>query len=263
MRVFLNGLWAPLLAVQFLTRIPTLVVPDAVANDTLVQRLSFACFPLVGILTGGAVALAIIASRAIGLPILAASIVGVGVAALITGCFHEDGFADTADGMGVRGRERALEVMRDSRIGTFGSVALWFLLSMKVALFGSVASRDLVAITIVAHSLARWSSLPLALLTPNARRGPGLGASFSGLITSREVVIATLLVLAIAVPALGVKAAMLMLGGSIVVVTACGFFYRARFGGLTGDCLGAANQVVELAMLVAAVAAPAILLNKH
>lgn len=208
-------------------------------------------------------ALTIIALRAIGLPMLAGSIVGVGVGALITGCFHEDGFADTADGMGVRGRERALEVMRDSRIGTFGSVALWFLLSMKVALFGSLVSRDLLGITIVAHSLARWSSLPLALLTPNARKGSGLGASFAELITSRDVFIATLLVLVIAVSALGVKAALLMLGGSLVVVAACGFFYRSRFGGLTGDCLGAANQVVEVAVLVAAVAAPAMLLYEH
>jgi adenosylcobinamide-GDP ribazoletransferase len=220
-------------------------------------------FPAVGILTGGAVAYAIIAARAFHLPFAAASVAGIVVGALITGCFHEDGFADTADAMGVSSRERSLEVMRDSRIGTFGAVALWILLSMKAALFSClVRNQDLVAILIAAHALARWSSLPLLLFTPDARKGPGLGSGLAGLISARDVVLGTAVMFAIVAWVCGIQPALLLTAGSIVVVTVCGLFFRYRFGGVTGDCLGAANQVVELAVITAAFVAPDMLLHR-
>lgn len=256
MKAVRDWFWAPFIALQFLTRIPAPFVPEAVYRDSGGLRRSLVFFPLIGVVTGGLAALAIVAARLLGLPALAASIVGIGAGALVTGCFHEDGLADTADAAGVAGRERALEVMRDSRIGTFGSVALWFLLSLKAALLTSIGSPELVAVATASHALARWSSLPLALVCPSARKGNGLGAGLSDLISRREVMLGTLVMLIAVAAFCGLEASLALTAVTIVVLGVCGLYFRRRFGGITGDCLGAANQVVELAVLATVVASP-------
>ncbi|MDR3708037.1 MAG: adenosylcobinamide-GDP ribazoletransferase [Capsulimonadaceae bacterium] len=259
MNQLLSWVWAPFIALQFLTRLPVTFVPAWVYAGGLGQRRSLVFFPAVGIVTGGVVALAIAAARALALPPVAAAAIGVGAGALLTGCFHEDGLADTADAMGVPGRDDALRVMRDSRIGTYGAVALWFLLTVKTGLLSMMPTPALAALLISAHALGRWSSLPLAMALPYAREGSGLGAGIASMISPVEVALGTIVMVLIVYAALGFDEALIMIGVSILVLALSGMFFRYRFGGVTGDCLGAANQAIELAVLIVGVAAQATL----
>jgi adenosylcobinamide-GDP ribazoletransferase len=246
-------LWAPFIAVQFLTRIPILFVPDDAYDAPAEGRHKALVFsPAVGLLVGGLGALAWLGADALALPPLACAVLAVTATALVTGAFHEDGLADTSDALGPHDRARALEVMRDSRIGTFGAVALWAMLTLKVTALAALPPRSLWPVLLAAHVLARWSSLPLALLLPDARGEAGLGAGLAALIDVRGLFGATALMLACVLLLVGPRRAALLLLGALAVTTLTGRFYQRKFGGVTGDCLGATNQLVEALTLLLA-----------
>lgn len=253
MRPWQGWLWAPLIGVQFLTRIPILFVPDD-AYDAPAggRKKALVFFPLVGLLVGGIGGAVWAVATALGLPVLAVGVLTVTATAMTTGAFHEDGVADTADALGPHSREKALEVMRDSRIGTFGAVALWALLTLKVVALGAIPGASLIRVFLAAHVLARWSSLPLSLTLPYAHEPKGLGAGLASLIDGQGLAGATAS-MAIAVFALlGLHRGAVLLLGTLVLMSLTGLFYRRRFGGVTGDCLGATNQIVEAAVLLIA-----------
>lgn len=253
MRPWQGWLWAPLIAVQFLTRIPILFVPDD-AYDAPAEgrKKALVFFPLVGLIVGGVGAAVWCVATALRLPLLAAGVLTVTATAMATGAFHEDGVADTADALGPHSREKALEVMRDSRIGTFGSIALWAILTLKVAALGAIPVGPLVRVFLAAHVLARWSSLPLSLALPNAREPKGLGASLASLINGRGLAGATALMALTLFALLGFHRGAILLLDTLALIILTGLFYRNRFGGVTGDCLGATNQIVEAAVLLIA-----------
>lgn len=253
MNQLLIWFWAPLVALQFLTRLPLTFIPSWVYEGGLGQRRSLIFFPAVGLVTGAVVAATIMAARALTFPPLVSAALGIGAGALFTGCFHEDGVADLADAMGVPERNEALRVMRDSRIGTYGAVALWFLLTVKTSLISAIPNPELFPLLIASHALGRWSSLPLAMALPYAREGSGLGAGIAAMISPLEVVLGTLVMALVVVSLLGFDEALIMIGVAIFVMALTGIFLRYRFGGVTGDCLGAANQAVELVILMVAV----------
>ena len=253
MRPWQGWLWAMLIAVQFLTRIPILFVPDdAYDAPAWGRKKALVFFPFVGLIVGGVGAAVWVAATALHLPVLAAGVLTVTATAMTTGAFHEDGVADTADALGPHSREKSLEVMRDSRIGTFGAIALWTLLTLKVAALGAIPAGSLVQVLLAAHVLARWSSLPLSLALPNAREPKGLGASLASLIDGRGLAGATALMAISLFALLGLRRGTVLLLGSLVLIALTGLFYRNRFGGVTGDCLGATNQIVEAAVLLIA-----------
>lgn len=242
--------WAPLLAMQFLTRIPVRGIPQATFDDPGAGRRALVFFPLVGALVGTIGAGVWAAARLLGLPPLASAVLAVSATALTTGALHEDGLADVFDALGTHTRERALEVMRDSRIGAFGSVALWSVLTLKACALSALPDSAVWRVLACAHMAARWSSLPLALLLPDARKGSGLGAGFAALVTWREVAAATA-VTALAIAFLADGAEGILFGAAALgAIFASGLFYRRRFGGVTGDCLGATNQGVEVLVLL-------------
>lgn len=253
MRPWQGWLWAPLIAVQFLTRIPILFIPDdaydAPANG---RKKALIFFPWVGLLVGSVGASVWMAMASLGLPVLAAGVLTVSATALTTGAFHEDGVADTADALGPHSREKALEVMRDSRIGTFGAVALWAILTLKVAALGALPAGTLVSAFLAAHVLARWSSLPLSLALPYAREPKGLGAGLAALIDGKGLAGATVLMAVPLFALMGLRRGTFLLVTTLAVTLLTGLFYRRRFGGVTGDCLGATNQIVETAALLIA-----------
>ncbi len=253
MKAWSGWLWGPLIAVQFLTRIPILFVPDDAYDPPADgRRRALVFFPVVGLVVGGIGALAWLGSAALSLPPLAGAALTVAATAMTTGAFHEDGLADTSDALGPHLREKALEVMRDSRIGTFGAVALWAVLTLKAAALSALAPHSFWPVLLAAHVLARWSSLPLALWLPDARGAKGLGAGLAALIDRRGLVLATALMAACLVALIGVWRGLWLLGGALAVLLLTGLFYRRRFGGVTGDCLGATNQLVEtLTLLIA------------
>jgi len=241
-------------AATFLTRAPW--IARWASGEPAELARSARWFPLVGVLVGACGA-AVYAGASLLLPTTLAALLALAATVALTGAFHEDGLADAADGLfGGYTKERRLEIMRDSRIGTFGGIALVLSLALRwqalVVLGPSIAAWVLPA----AHAGARFSSLLLARALPYGREGApnkpiadGIGAveaTVGGAVTA-----AALLAWVIAggpiAPALAAIA-------SALVIVGCGRLFAARIGGITGDCLGAANQVVEIAILLVAVA---------
>ena len=239
------------LAHTFLTRLP-LPQPRGTIDPERFARSAVA-FPLGGLTVGAAAGAVRFAADPIG-PLVAV-VAALAVAPLLTGAFHEDGLADTADGLGPLDRGRRLEAMRDSRLGTFGVLALVFSVLARFALLAPLGVRDCVLALIAGHVLGRWSTLPLALRsTPTQPDGLG---TFLLRPRTEEVAWASALALLIAGPALvaihpaALPVAVVVAAG---VTFACGEFWKRAFGGVTGDTYGATNQLVEIATLAAVAA---------
>jgi len=246
-------LWAPIVAVQFLTRIPIRGVPDWAYEDNASRGKSFVFYPAVGVIVGAVGASIATLAYALHLPSTACAILALVSTAMVTGALHEDGLADVADGLGPHNRDDALKAMRDSRIGSFGTIAIWALLSLKVVAISSVQPMSLFKAIIAAHVLSRWSSLPLSIALPYAQSTPGLGAKMAAALSVKFVLLATVLTVALVLATLGPVAAMRCGLIAVVITFLTGLFYRSKFGGITGDCLGATNQIVEAAILFTAV----------
>lgn len=231
------------MAVAFLTRLP--VPHPGGANFARAYRL----FPVVGGLIGLATGVFCLALRQAGVPDLAAAALALGAGALLTGALHEDGLADVADGFGGgRDVEAKLAIMRDSRIGSYGVIALLVGFATKLSALAAIPDGYVVQSLIAAHALARGGLPALALNLPYARQD-GL-ARTSGQPDPTTTAIAGALALLIALLALSWSAALWA-----AVIAGVGGFVIARLalrqiGGQTGDVLGAAEQVAETAVLV-------------
>ena len=158
-----------------------------------------AFFPLVGVIVGGAAALVFLALQKI-LPLSAAVLCAVSFGAFLTNAFHEDGLADSFDGFGGGWtKDRTLEIMRDSRIGTYGTLALIFLIFGKVMFLSQLPPGQVWRWLIVGHTAARWTTLPLCVWLPYAR-AEGQGKLVAKQVGVLEVIVGTftlLLVLAL------------------------------------------------------------------
>jgi len=234
-------------AVAFLTRVP---LARAVLLDGADVARGAALFPVVGAAIGAAVG-----ATAYGLarvtPPLAAAGIAIALGALLTGALHLDGLADTADALGARTRERALEVMRDHATGAYGATAVALDLLIKAAALAALAdSRQVVPYAAAAGALSR--AVPVVLgRTLASVRDDGAGAAFR--VSSAGSVVALLLAAAIAFTAGAAD------GAVLIAVTAglallLGAWYRRWLGGGPGDALGAAAELTETALLVAAAA---------
>lgn len=242
--------FAPLFAAfTFLTRLP---LPGAAGVDGETLARASVWFPVVGAVVGLIGGLTLVGAERLWPPLVAATL-GVLATVLLTGAFHEDALADAADGFGGgANRERILEIMRDSRIGSYGAVALVLVLSARIGCLAAMTPMDGARALIGAHVLARWSSLPLIRALPYARAN-GAGRPFVGTVTPLRLLSGTLLAVLLIAVALGWRA--LPAGLTAGVVTAiAGRYFRSRLGGITGDCLGATNQLVELATYLAVLA---------
>ena len=252
--VAIQGTWFDFLAaLQFLTRLP---VPSGThSEDALARAVKF--FPIVGLLIGLISAL-LYFLLAPHLPLMIVALLVVGYLVAITGCLHEDGLADAADGLGGGWeREKALVIMRDSRIGTYGAAALTLSLLARVLLIASLPSHRATAYLIAAPVLCRWTTLPLSFYLPPARnRGEdqmdGQGARIARLTTSGGLVIGSLLTLAIVLALLRIRG-LVPVVVTLAVTLLTGLYYKRRIGGITGDCFGATNQLTEIAVYLCGV----------
>ena len=254
-----------LLAVQFFTRLPvTGRLADWVGYSPAMLRASAAHFPGVGWLVAGvAAATYALLHAALGgqarplspvVPLVAA--VGCTIATVLaTGGFHEDGLADVADGLGGSAqRERALEIMKDSRVGAFGAMALALALLTKVSLLALIGTHGLAAALLSlwsGHVLSRgW---PLLLIRRLAHVGDTATSKSKpladriGLPALWVAVAWCLLPLALMGWALGAITLAACFGASAVAAACMGRWFARRLQGFTGDCLGATQQVCELA----------------
>lgn len=239
-------------AAVLLTRLPIRV--EGEVTPAALSRAAHA-FPVVGLgvgLTGAAV---FAAGHMIGLGPWLAALAAVGASVLITGALHEDGLADVADGFGG-GADPAtkLAIMSDSRIGAYGVLALVLGVAARVAALAALAGPGAAATALVAaHSVAR-GLLPSVMSRLVAVRPGGLAAS-AGTPTAGSAAAAVVIAALIALVALGPTAGLLALACAVAVTIAGAGLARRQIGGYTGDVLGALEQAVEIAVLIAAVMA--------
>ena len=239
---------------MFLTRLP---VGRFASGDPDVLSRSSRYFPLVGLIVGGIACLAFLVLSYV-FPTSVAIALLLLVSVLLTGAFHEDGMADVADSAGAFSVEKKLDIMRDSRVGTYGALALILLILIKYVSLDSLANVDkqaMLAGVLAAHVLSRWSSVYLMANVPYARAEANNRVVTDGVNASRLFEATVIATLCMVVP-------FLLIGGGIfltlplawMLCLLAGSYFMTKFGGITGDCLGAFNQVVEVSVLLALLA---------
>jgi adenosylcobinamide-GDP ribazoletransferase len=236
-------------SIAFLTRLP--VARTTAASGADIARAAWA-FPLAGVVVALIAAAVYALAHKIGSPPWVAAALAVAATLAVTGCLHEDGLADTADGFGGgEGRERKLDIMRDSRIGTYGVCALTLSLMLRVSAIASLGNPVVVLWALVAAHGAARAALPVFMALVPPARSDGL-AFAAGRPSGERVVTASvlgILLLAIGLgPTLGIMALILLL----VVIALMGWLSVAQIDGQTGDVLGAVEQVCEIAVLLVA-----------
>lgn len=241
------------LAVQFLTRVP---IPAGSAYTAERFATSARHYPLVGILIGCVSALVYVAGHMIW-PALIAVLLSTAVSMLLTGGFHEDGLADCFDGIGGgTNRQRALEIMKDSRIGTFGMLAAVVVLALKISALTLLDATSVVYLLVASHALSRLSSV-VVIATSHYARHDGSGKPISTRIT-RTGLFYAVLVGAACGALLFFRLSPEVLGAALLglLLTHVGIrlYFERKLGGYTGDCLGATQQVSEVGIYLGALA---------
>lgn len=236
------------LALRFLTILPLGQDRGEIKEEDLVASMYY--YPLVGALLGMIIFLFFNWARGIW-PLFLSSALTVTLWVLLTAGLHLDGLMDTFDGLGVRGdSERRLAVMRDSRVGAFGAQAACLLIFLKIAAIAALSSElSMPGALFLAPVAGRTAMVALMGTSSYARSESGLGRIFvEGAGISHVVVTAILfIVLAGAYLWATVFAALV---SQIIVFLAIRYFFRVNFGGITGDLVGAAGEIHELALLI-------------
>lgn len=245
MRIFI-------LTLQFLTRIP--INADMKATEEDFSK-GVVYFPVVGLVIGSFNLLVLVfASKLLGgiFPLVCCCLAGTA----ITGALHVDGLADTCDGIfSSRTRDRMLEIMRDSRIGTNGVIAIAFDYLLRLSLLMLLYGKGLYLGVLLSPVVAKTLMVLLMKTSVYARSGPGLGKLYMEKQTTAATAIALAVGLAVVAGFMGIL--------GIVIFTACAvlcllykIFIYSKLQGMTGDTLGAANELLEIAfILLTAVAA--------
>jgi adenosylcobinamide-GDP ribazoletransferase len=232
-----------LAAVQYFTR---LRVPARTVDSPQTLAGAVRYLPLVGAIVGASGAAVYLAARVV-LPGVVAVLLGTAATLVITGALHEDGLADAADGLGGGlNRERALEIMKDPHIGAFGATSLMLALLLKVNLLLALPTARVPAALIAGHALSRLAAVCVLMALPYVR--DERDSRSKPLVTDvSRVSLGVAAVTGLAPLALVGRSALIGLGCVVVA----GFLWRTylkhRLGGCTGDCLGAAQQLAEIA----------------
>jgi adenosylcobinamide-GDP ribazoletransferase len=236
-------------AVTFLTKVPLgarmpVDAPDVARGSVL--------FPLVGGAIGAVVGLVAVGLDIV-VPALVAAALAVATEAVITGAIHLDALADAADGLGGGTPERALEIMRDPRLGAFGAVGLALDLILKTAAVAALLDHErTVLVLLAAWSVGRAAPLALAAVLPSARETPGTAGVLSGTASTARLTLGV--VIGIAIAAAAGERALGLLAASALCLLVVAVTARARFRGVTGDVLGAAVELTTTFALVGATA---------
>ncbi len=236
-------------AVMFFTRVR---VPSGWGTTREDLQRASAWFPLVGALVGGVAALVWwLAAMAWG-PAIASGL-SLGATLLLTGAFHEDGFADVCDGFGGGyTKERVLEIMRDSRVGAFGAIGVVVMLGLKWNAVAALPAGAAAGALVAAHVLSRAAAISLMATLPYVReeaaKAKPLATELSGGRWAVAMLTGAAAVLLLPMRTWWVVAVLIVLRAVLAN------WFRRRIGGFTGDCLGAAQQVNELAVYLTVLA---------
>jgi len=243
------------IALQFFTRLP---IPRWVGFQPEWLHHASRYFPLVGCVVA-AVAAAVYLLAALVLPAPVAAVLSTAASIYVTGAFHEDGFADTCDGLGGGlTRERVLEIMKDSRIGAYGAIGMVCMLGVKCTALALLPPGGAIAALFVAHPLSRLAATSL-IWRMNYARAEGKAKPMAQQMTGTEFAIAALTSL--------LPGAALVAGGLLTAAVLCACIaaaalaalwlarkFQARLQGYTGDCLGAVQQLAEVAIYLVVLA---------
>jgi adenosylcobinamide-GDP ribazoletransferase len=237
-------------ATAFFTRIP---VPTSAYRPERIADAAWA-FPLVGAGIGGVAAFAFLLSELFGLGDWPAALLTVLASIVLTGALHEDGLADAADGLiGGHDRDQRLVILRDSRHGTFGVVAIVLSVLLRAAALAGIGEPIYAALALIAAHAASRAALPLAMRALAPARTEGLAAT-AGRPSPSLAIGALAIGLLITLAALGPKHCAIAVGLVGAGVFGLGVLAHRRIGGYTGDVLGAFQQTGEIVMLLAAAA---------
>jgi len=240
-----------LIALQFLTRLPVGPIVE-LPSDWLARAAKY--LPLVGALIGAIAGAALLVSAQIfpePLPI----VIGLATAVALTGALHEDGLADTADAFGAgRNHERCLEIMKDSRIGTFGTLALIVALALKGGSLLPMDPLSAARVLIAGHAGARLAAVLTLSGLSYAGDGNAKVSQTTSDMTFKELAIA--IVLGLVPGTLFLHSSTFLISGTFAFIAAAAMalFAWRRIGGYTGDVLGAVEQVYETIFFMAATA---------
>ncbi|MFC0254553.1 adenosylcobinamide-GDP ribazoletransferase [Massilia consociata] len=243
------------IAVQFFTRLP---IPRWVGFEADWLHHASRYFPLVGLVVG-MIGAAVYAAAATVLPVPVAAVLSTAATIYATGAFHEDGFADTCDGLGGgMTRERVLEIMKDSRVGAYGAIGVVCMLGAKITALAMLPPAGAIAALLLAHPMSRLAATSL-IWRMEYVRAEGKAKPLAQRMSTMEFGIAALTV-ALTVSVLAASGA-LGLSSLAAALLACAISawwlahkFSVRLGGYTGDCLGAVQQLSEVAIYVAVLA---------
>jgi len=248
-----------LVAAQFLTRLP--VPPVAGFHPSWLSR-SARYFPLIGALIG-LIGTGVWWLSSLCFPPAVAVGLTMSSALLLTGALHEDGFADVCDGFGGgRSRESVLAIMKDSRVGAYGAIGIAMMLGLRWVTLAALPRAAFPILFVGAHMLSRWCAtaliwqLPYVRTDADAKSRPfadGLGAT-DWILSSALGALALLPLMVLSDPPIALpwtRTLAAAFAAAAAVTLLAGMYFKQRIGGYTGDCLGAAPQMAELAFLLA------------
>lgn len=242
-------------ALQFFTRLP---IPRWVGFEQAWLNQASRYFPLVGVVVG-AIAAAVYALAALWLPAAVAAVLSTAATIYMTGAFHEDGFADTCDGLGGgMTKERALEIMKDSRVGAYGAIGIVCMLGAKLAALATLPPASAIGALLLAHPLSRLAATSLIWQMQYARAegkakplAVRMGDGEFGIASACVAVMALLLLMFGALDLAALTAAVL---AALIATLWLARKFTLRLQGYTGDCLGAVQQLSEVAIYIAVLA---------
>lgn len=242
-----------LLALQFLTRIP---VPTAGLFSAERLNASTRYYPLIGFLVGAASA-GVYWASAFVFPILIALALAIAAGLLLTGAFHEDGLADTFDGIGGgHDRDQSLAIMKDSRLGTYGTLALITALAIKFLSLAALPSTWIITALVTGHGASRLSSV-MVIATSAYARADGKAKPVADSLSGSSLIIASvtgLAGIAVATYFLPLAAIGFAIVGLIAGHVGMRLLFERKLGGYTGDTLGAVQQASEIGLYLGLVA---------
>ncbi len=237
-----------LISVVFLTRLP---VPLDIKFSMAAVGSASRCFPLVGVIVGGISGAVFYGAILLNLPLLLCAFLALAAQVVLTGALHEDAIGDVADGFGGGAtKDKKLEIMRDSRVGTYAVVTLILVMGMKAAVLSSFNDPNIAFSVIVSSAVASRGMLTwgMYLLAPASDNGLGASAGKPALITALWALFFTILLpLLVLGPFLGSIGILAAIVGAVLI---SGIALR-QIGGQTGDVLGSIQQFAELFFLIA------------
>lgn len=234
-----------IIALQFLTRLQ--VYPNIEVNEKKLGE-SMVYFPLVGLTMGGILAFFVYLSSHFFSPLIVSALL-IALEVYLSGGLHLDGFMDTIDGLfSGRSKERALEIMRDSRVGANSVTALACLFLLKLSVLTDFPKEGLIPTLVLMPSLGRLTQIIGVVCFPYLRK-EGMARSFNDYTGKKELLIAVVLSLIICLSTAKL-AGLIFLGVTLILSWVLGSYVTSKLDGLTGDVYGAISEITEIVILL-------------